>query len=46
MQSLNELIAHNIECIHASLSIRKQSESVCWMWKSFFFVKPMFHFNQ
>jgi hypothetical protein len=27
MQSLNELIAHSIECIHASMSIRKQGES-------------------
>ncbi len=29
MQSLNELIAHSIECVHASMSIRKQGESVC-----------------
>jgi hypothetical protein len=29
MQSLNELIAHNIECLHASMSIRKQGEIVC-----------------
>jgi hypothetical protein len=29
MQSLNELIAHNIECVHASMSIRKQGELVC-----------------
>lgn len=29
MQSLNELIAHSIECIHASLLIRKQGETVC-----------------
>ena len=28
MQSLNELIAHSIECVHASMSIRKQGESV------------------
>jgi len=28
MQSLNELIAHNIECVHASMSIRKQGENV------------------
>jgi hypothetical protein len=28
MQSLNELIAHSIECIHASMSIRKQGELV------------------
>jgi len=27
MQSLNELIAHCIECVHASMSIRKQGES-------------------
>ncbi|CAF1353280.1 unnamed protein product [Rotaria magnacalcarata] len=27
MQSLNELIAHNIECIHASISIRKQTDT-------------------
>ncbi|CAF1206816.1 unnamed protein product [Adineta steineri] len=26
MQSLNELIAHSIECIHASMNIRKQGE--------------------
>jgi len=26
MQSLNELIAHSIECVHASISIRKQGE--------------------
>jgi hypothetical protein len=29
MQSLNELIAHSIECVHASMSIRKQGELVC-----------------
>jgi hypothetical protein len=29
MQSLNELIAHSIECVHASMSIRKQGENVC-----------------
>ncbi len=29
MQSLNELIAHSIECVHASLLIRKQGEIVC-----------------
>lgn len=28
MQSLNELIAHSIECVHASMSIRKQGELV------------------
>lgn len=28
MQSLNELIAHSIECIHASMTIRKQGEIV------------------
>ena len=28
MQSLNELIAHAIECVHASMSIRKQGELV------------------
>ncbi|CAF0924324.1 unnamed protein product [Rotaria sordida] len=27
MHSLNELIAHNIECIHASICIRKQGET-------------------
>ncbi|CAF1017965.1 unnamed protein product [Rotaria sp. Silwood1] len=27
MQSLNELIAHDIECVHASICIRKQGES-------------------
>jgi len=26
MQSLNELIAHNIECVHASMAIRKQND--------------------
>ncbi|CAF1450328.1 unnamed protein product [Adineta ricciae] len=26
MQSLNELLAHSIECVHASMSIRKQGE--------------------
>lgn len=28
MQSLNELMAHAIECVHASMSIRKQGELV------------------
>ena len=28
MQSLNELVAHTIECVHASISIRKQNEVV------------------
>lgn len=28
MQSLNELIAHTIECVHASMTIRKQGELV------------------
>ena len=28
MQSLNELVAHTIECVHASISIRKQNEAV------------------
>jgi hypothetical protein len=28
MQSLNELMAHTIECVHASMSIRKQGEQV------------------
>jgi len=28
MRSLNELIAHSIECIHASMSIRKGGEPV------------------
>ena len=26
---LNELIAHSIECVHASISIRKQGEPIC-----------------
>ncbi len=29
IQSLNELIAHSIECVHASISIRKQGDIVC-----------------
>jgi hypothetical protein len=29
MKSLNELIAHSIECVHGSIIIRKQGELVC-----------------
>jgi hypothetical protein len=29
MQSLNELITHSIECVHASILIRKQEATVC-----------------
>jgi len=39
MQSLNELIAHSIECVHASISIRKQGEIVCLIKKSFIFYR-------
>jgi hypothetical protein len=39
MQSLNELIAHQIECIHASLLIRKQGEIVYLIQNNLFDIK-------
>jgi hypothetical protein len=37
MQSLNELIAHSIECVYASLLIRKQEETVCFIGNNLFY---------
>ncbi len=37
MQSLNELIAHSIECVYASLLIRKQEETVCFVGNNLFY---------
>jgi hypothetical protein len=44
MYSLNELIAHSIECIHASMSIRKQGELVS-LNASFSIIKLFFFLN-
>ncbi len=43
MQSLNELIAHSIECVHASLVIRKQEELVCFIENHFFYHEYLYH---